>query len=444
MYSGKLTGALAEDFETLMLLERYKGWFFVVVTAFFLYLLILRLAVRLKREAARALDSERRFQQLFESQMIGVVLSDESSEEILEFNHGFEELLGYKAQDLPLRWRDITPERWHAGDAAWMDEARGTGVLTRREKEYLRKDGKPIPVLVGGIRLPDVKERWIGFVVDIREQKKAQRKLKELLQEMEDRVRERTRELEKAMVQAQSADRLKSVFLATMSHELRTPLNSVIGFVVLLRKGLAGPINAEQEKQLGMVLDSARHLLDLINDVLDISKIEAGQLILFPEEFELSGVLSASIDLFREAAVKKGLLLECREAGADGRVHTDRRRLQQILINLLSNAVKFTDEGSIRLEVSAMEEDHGLCIAVSDTGPGIAPEHHETIFQPFMQVENGSTRHHDGTGLGLSISRRLAEAMGGRLSVRSEPETGSVFLLELPGVAVRTNPADKE
>ncbi len=251
-----------------------------------------------------------------------------------------------------------------------------------------------------------------------------------LANELEQRVVERTSELETAMKRAESADHLKSAFLASMSHELRTPLNSIIGFTGVLLSGLAGPLNAEQSKQLGLVGDSARHLLALINDVLDISRIEAGQLEVHPKPFEMQAAIERSVQLISEQAQRKGLALGISLDPDVGRIVSDRRRVEQILINLLNNAVKFTERGEIRLLCRKCEEF--IETSVQDTGIGIRAEDREKLFLPFRQIDAGLGRRHEGTGLGLSICKRLVEALGGEIFVDSEWEKGSVFTFRLP------------
>jgi signal transduction histidine kinase len=255
------------------------------------------------------------------------------------------------------------------------------------------------------------------------------RQLTQINQEMEQRIVERTAELAAAMEEAQAADRLKSAFLATMSHELRTPLNSIIGFTGILLMGLVGPLAREQEKQLIMVQDSARHLLELINDVLDISKIEAGQIELVRDPFDMRATVQKGLEKIAPLAEKKGLAVTAVIAPTVGQIVGDRRRVEQILINLLSNAVKFTERGEVRIEVQV--EDGWLVTRVNDTGIGIRPEDLDTLFKPFRQVDTGITRQYEGTGLGLSICKRLVEAMGGRIQVESEWGKGSSFAFTL-------------
>jgi len=248
--------------------------------------------------------------------------------------------------------------------------------------------------------------------------------------ELEERVRERTAELVEAKEAAESADRLKSTFLATMSHELRTPLNSIIGFTGIVSQGMAGPLNPEQTKQLTIVKNSARHLLDLINDVLDISKIEAGQLEVQCEEFSLPSAIEKVAAIVSPLANKKGIVLHTEVSPEVGSILGDQRRTEQILLNLMGNAVKFTDEGSVI--VRCWREKEWLVTAITDTGIGIDPQHQESIFEPFRQADTGLARKREGTGLGLSICKRLVEHLGGIISVESVSGQGSTFTIQLP------------
>lgn len=248
--------------------------------------------------------------------------------------------------------------------------------------------------------------------------------------EPEQRVKARTAELAAAKDRAESADRTKSAFLAAMSHELRTPLNSIIGFTGIILKGLVGPLNEEQTKQLSMVQSSARHLLDLINDVLDISKIEAGEMEVTSEAFHLGEVIEKTVEAVTPLAEKKRLALRTRIAPEVGEIASDRRRVEQILLNLINNAIKFTDRG----QVCVACEPGNRCIVtrVTDTGCGIKKEDMEKLFTSFRQLDAGIDRRHDGTGLGLAICKKLVSLLGGNISAESKWGVGSTFTFTLP------------
>lgn len=229
---------------------------------------------------------------------------------------------------------------------------------------------------------------------------------------------------------ALSADRLKSAFLATMSHELRTPLNSIIGFSAIIEQGLAGPVTDEQKKQLGMVLTSARHLLALINEILDLSKIEAGQLELEMKPFVLNESIRHVVELLKPQAEKKQLRLSF-ESEVEVQVVSDRRRIEQVLMNLAGNAIKFTEEGSVKITLRTTGAT-SACIEIVDTGIGIQRADLERLFKPFQQLSSGLARPKDGTGLGLSICKKLLHLLGGNIAVRSEWGAGSTFVVNLP------------
>jgi PAS domain S-box-containing protein len=266
---------------------------------------------------------------------------------------------------------------------------------------------------------------------DITERKQTEQELERYREHLEEQVKERTRELADAKERAESADRMKSAFLAAMSHELRTPLNSVIGFTGILLQQIPGSLNKEQQKQLGMVQKSARHLLSLINDVLDISKIEAGQLTVEKESFDVRESAETVMSSVRQLARDKDLSVVSDLSSDLGEITGDRRRYEQVLLNLLSNAIKFTNTGTVSLLIRPTK-DGMVESVVRDTGIGINPSEQEAVFQPFHQVENGTSRRHDGTGLGLSISHRLVGMMGGKIWLTSALGKGSTFGFTVP------------
>ena len=249
-------------------------------------------------------------------------------------------------------------------------------------------------------------------------------------EELEKRVAKRTAQLENAKEQAEQSDHVKSAFLATMSHELRTPLNSIIGFTGALLQGLAGPTNEEQNKQLSIVKKSGQHLLELISDVLDISKIEAGDLHITFETVDIEKLLQRTDDKFRPQAESQGLEFIL-DIGPDvGSITSNSRRLEQILNNLVSNALKFTEQGTIQL--SCYRDEDSIRMELKDTGVGISPKDCNRIFEEFVQIENRASTLNKGTGLGLAITRHLVSALGGQVGVESHLGVGSTFFFSIP------------
>jgi signal transduction histidine kinase len=236
-------------------------------------------------------------------------------------------------------------------------------------------------------------------------------------------------ELGRLYRELEEASRHKSEFLANMSHELRTPLNAVIGFSDVLRDQMFGELNEKQMDYVNDIHTSGRHLLTLINDILDMSKIEAGRMDLQVSSFNLPEVLRNSVSLLRERATRQGITLSLEvDASIDG-IDADERLLKQVLFNLLSNALNFTDRGG-RVEVVAQDRGNDVAISVRDDGAGIAPEDQARIFLEFEQA--GKSKAQEGTGLGLALSRRFVELHGGRLTVDSAPGKGSTFIFTLP------------
>jgi len=344
-------------------------------------------------------------------------------------NHAYERVFGVTRADfigktvlelpyLPLADRE-SYQREDAGVLA-------SGSVLSREASMPFTDGRMHQTLysVSGFRAPDGSPAGlVGEIVDITPMKETQAAL---------RV---------AMAAAEAADQIKSAFLATMSHELRTLLNSIIGFIGILLQGLAGPLNAEQDKQLGMVRDSARHLLALINDVLDISKIEAGELPVACEPFDLARSIEKVAAIAGPLADKKGLSLMVKVAPGVGAMVSDARRVEQVLLNLLSNAIKFSDTGTVTLQAQTvdgfqLDAQHApapaVRLSVADSGIGIKPEDMALLFVPFRQIDSALSRKHEGTGLGLAICRRLTEIMGGTIEAQSQWGQGSVFTVTLP------------
>jgi len=237
-------------------------------------------------------------------------------------------------------------------------------------------------------------------------------------------------ELKRLYRELAAASQHKSEFLANMSHELRTPLNAIIGFSQVLRERMFGEVNEKQAEYLDDILSSGNHLLALINDVLDLSKVEAGQVELEVAPFSLRDTLERGVVMVRDRAAKGGVRVTLAAAQDVDVVRGDERRIRQVVFNLLSNAVKFTPAGGA-VDVSAEQANGEVRVSVTDTGPGIAPEEHERIFEEFQQTDAGIEQR-EGTGLGLALSKRLVELHGGRIWVESEPGKGSTFTFALP------------
>jgi signal transduction histidine kinase len=241
-------------------------------------------------------------------------------------------------------------------------------------------------------------------------------------------------ELDKAKVVAEIANRVKSEFLANMSHELRTPLNSIIGFSEVLEDELLGSLNASQRENVQYILKAARHLLSLINDILDLAKVEAGKMQLEVEEVPLKGLLAAVLAMHQEKALRHGISIDYQmEPGTDIMIEADERKLKQILFNLMSNAMKFTpDGGSVRIIAREITKAQEIEINVEDTGIGIKPEDIPKLFKEFSQLDTLYDKKYEGTGLGLALTKKLVELHGGRIYVSSEFGKGSRFAFVLP------------
>jgi PAS domain S-box-containing protein len=328
--------------------------------------------------------------------------------------------------------------------------------ITRRVNDdmFWKKDGTGFPVEYTST--PVVEEgRILGAVVvfrDITERKKMDDILKGYSRSLENEVAERTRQIEDVNVElqavnkelelrrteAESATRAKSDFLANMSHELRTPLNSILGFSEIMRDGLAGEVNAQQKEYSNDIWESGNHLLRLINDILDISKIEAGKMELEFGKFDLHSLLSETLVFFREKAARHSISLHAEVAEGLPAIVADERKIKQVLINLLTNALKFIPDGG-EVGACATQEGGEILVSVWDTGIGIAPEDLGRLFQPFQQLESALTKKYEGTGLGLNLCRKIVELHGGRIWVESTPGEGSRFTFAIPIVAAAEN-----
>jgi PAS domain S-box-containing protein len=355
-------------------------------------------------------------------------------------NRRFLEATGLsEGQIVGARVQDVIPEPAQALVFAQYHEAIRSGRSVRWEEASDYPAGRKIGhvTVVPVLDARGVCTQLVGMVHDVTERNQAEEQIRKLNEDLrrhaevlERRVAERTAELVVAKERAEAADRVKSAFLAAMSHELRTPLNSVIGFTGLLLQGLAGELNVEQSKQLRWVKESGQHLLELINDVLDISKIEAGQIEIRSTTYDLTESIQKVVQTVSPLAAKKQLQLVVSVTPEVGRITSDRRRVEQILLNLVGNAIKFTERGEVRVDCRV--DQRYVVTRVTDTGPGIKPEDLGKLFQPFRQLDTDLTRQHEGTGLGLAICKRLLERLGGEIRIESEWGQGSAFIFTLP------------
>jgi PAS domain S-box-containing protein len=281
----------------------------------------------------------------------------------------------------------------------------------------------------------------VGLTIDITERKRAE----EELQEKNEQLKAQHEELVEKSIELELVNQAKSEFLASMSHELRTPLNAVIGFSELMLNGIPGEINDEQRGCLNDILDSGRLLLSLINDILDLSKVEAGKIELKPQNLDIAAIVSGVVQIMKPVLDKNRQEIEVSVIQGLPKVRGDKNRLEQILLNLLSNASKFTDQGgSVRIHVG--RKDDYCQVAVIDTGIGIKKEDQEHVFEAFVQGETLSDRKKEGTGLGLTLTKRFVEAIGGRIWMESEYGKGSTFIFTIPlaGEPLETSLGDKQ
>jgi len=297
--------------------------------------------------------------------------------------------------------------------------------------DAVRRDGTRFPIELEITALEHT--RFVGIVHDVSERKRLEA-LTEQKQRRADELRRKADELAADNRRMQEASRLQSEFMANMSHELRTPLNAIIGFADLLHGGMVGPLDAQQREFMGDILRSSRHLLHLINDVLDLAKIEAGTLVVAPEPVDVGRVIGEVRDILRGLAGERRIDLELQLCDELGSATVDPRKLRQILYNYVSNALKFTPEGG-RVVVRTAATGDSFRVEVEDTGIGIAADDLRYLFLPFRQLDASVTKRYAGTGLGLALTKRLAEAHGGKVGVHSVRGTGSTFWVELPRTA---------
>jgi len=404
----------------------------------------------LKRAEAQ-IKREHDFSEVLIDSLPGVVYLYDQDFNFLRWNKNFELVTGYTAEEIVR----LTPLDFFAGADKELLQSRINEVFAIGascvEAGFLSKSGTSTPYFFTGLRTEiDGKSCLIGIGIDISERKRLEEELTTLNATLEARVAERTEQLQQsrqalvvlvedlnekstqllaANEKLQEIDRLKSMFIASMSHELRTPLNSVIGYSSIILNEWLGPLESQQKENLAIVLRAGKHLLSLINDVIDVSKIEAGQIEVHREQFDLFDLVAEAAQQLEPEISGKGL--DFSVANLHLPLTTDRRRLLQALLNLLSNAMKYTVEGAVRLTVT--RDGAWVEIAVADTGIGIGEEDLKLIFQPFQRINSPLRGTVSGTGLGLYLTKKLvAEVLGGTITLVSAPGQGSTFTIRVP------------
>jgi PAS domain S-box-containing protein len=365
----------------------------------------------MNQEALQA--SELRYRRLFESSKDGILILDADSGQIIDVNPFLIEMLGFSKEDF------LGKELWAIG--LFKDVAASRLAFAElQQRGYIRYEDLPLETRAGLVRPVE----FVSNSYLVGERRIIQCNIRDITQHK--------RTLREKNIELGNANLAKDRFLANMSHELRTPLNAIIGFTGTLLMGLPGPLNADQEHQLSIVQTSARLLLSLINDLLDLAKVESGKVEIKYEPIICQRVVAEVAAALRPLAERKGLDFKVKAPRASVRVESDRRILSQILINLTNNAIKYTDKGKVQIELGT-QRSNGQTLAsidVIDSGMGIRPEDKEKLFQAFQQVDG----HHlgEGTGLGLYLSQKLAVLIRGRIELESEYGKGSVFRLLIP------------
>jgi PAS domain S-box-containing protein len=375
----------------------------------------------------------KRFANIMELSLSEIYIFDAETLVFTAINKSAQNNLGYSNKELrKMKPLDINPELTHENFEKLVKPLR-SGSVGKIEftTVHRRKDGTIYPVEVHLQLIGGETPVFIAFILNITERKKSETELTRYREHLEELVAERTSELSLANDKLRELERLKSMFIASMSHELRTPLSSVIGFSSILLNEWIGPLNDEQKNSLTSILRSGKHLLSLINDVIDVSKIEAGVIEVGSDDFDLADLLAEMEQTFAREVQDKRLFLTVQELHVP--MLTDRRRLLQCILNLVSNAIKFTEQGGVTVAVRHDEEQGEVTIAVTDTGIGIEEADQSKLFHAFSRIPSPLSSKVLGTGLGLYLTQKIIlEILHGAISVTSEPGSGSTFSMSIP------------
>jgi PAS domain S-box-containing protein len=400
-----------------------------------------------EKSARAAAKAEGRFRELLEAAP-DAILEVDSDGRIVLLNAIAEKVFGYTraellGQPMELLIPSDLRSRHEQHRSAYRSHPTTRPMGSGLDLYAQRKDGSRFPV---EISLSPLKSedgfRVSAIIRDVTERKQAEQRIQALNEGFTRELSTANQQLELRNREVERANRLKSEFLASMSHELRTPLHTIIGFSELLAEELEGPLNEKQKRFMSHIHQDSLHLLELINEVLDLSKIEAGRLELRLETFDMIAAVDEALSSAKALGAQKSIAIESRVPGGIS-LYADRLRVKEILYNLLSNAVKFTPDGG-KIRIEATLEPASITISIVDTGIGIAADEHESVFNKFYQVGSTTKGVREGTGLGLAITKRLVEQHGGKIWVESEPGKGSRFSFTLPLTAQAVAPQQRK
>jgi PAS domain S-box-containing protein len=363
------------------------------------------------------------------------IIATDARWQVVMFNEGARRTFGYEPQDTlgqPLA-RLVAPEEVETAVGPQMEQVLRIHGRHEGEGIRVRRDGQRFPARTVTTIRYDRENRPVGYTIicrDITQRKALERRLRQYTDNLEQMVAEKTAELRELNAELVRANQLKSQFLANMSHELRTPLNAIIGFAEAIRDGVAGEPSGEQREFAEDIAQAGRQLLELINNILDLSRFEADAMELNLAPCDVGGLVDEVLRILRGLARRKDIELKADVDPRPLELTADPIKLKQVLYNLLANSIKFTDPGG-RVEVQARQDREFVRIGVSDTGIGIAPEDLVAVFEEFRQVDPSLRREHEGSGLGLALVKRLVELHGGEISVESQPGKGTTFTVAL-------------